>query len=67
MAQKLFEIQTGKIVNGTKLMYKNTALTSWTGDLTRLSKGESMFFNCNGLTSFTGELSNMTNGNFMFD
>ena len=44
MPKKLFEIQTDKIENGTKLMYKNTALTSWTGDLSSLTNGSNMFY-----------------------
>lgn len=36
MAKKLFEIQTDKIENGARLMYNNTSLTSWVGDLSSL-------------------------------
>ena len=66
MSKKLFEIQTDKIVNGTKLMYKNTALTSWAGDLNSLNAGNYMFMVCTSLGSFTGDLSSLTGGYFMF-
>ena len=66
MAKKLFKIQTDKIENGTKLMYENTALTSWVGDLSSLTNGTGMFFGCFNLTTFTSDLSSLTNGDNMF-
>ena len=66
MAKKLFEIQTDKIENGTKLMYNNTALTSWVGDLISLTNGSHMFRGCSELTSFTSDLSSLTDGYCMF-
>ena len=64
--RKLFEIQTDKIINGTKLMYLNTALTSWTGDLSSLTNGDMMFCSCYNLTTFTSDLSSLTSGYEMF-
>ena len=66
MSKKLFEIQTVKIENGSKLMYKNTALTSWAGDLNSLNYGNYMFMGCTALSSFTGDLDSLTGGYFMF-
>ena len=66
MAKKLFKIQTDKIENGAKLMYKNTALTSWTGDLSSLTEGRNMFAECTNLESFISDLSSLTDGYGMF-
>ena len=66
MAKKLFEIQTDKIENGSKLMYKNTALTSWVGDLNSLNLGDYMFMGCSALSSFNGDMNSLTGGYFMF-
>lgn len=66
MSEKFFEIQTDKMVYGTKLMYLNTALTSWTGNLSSLTNGEWMFRNCENLTSFNATLPSLTDGERMF-
>jgi hypothetical protein len=66
MAEKLFEIQTDKIENGARLMYGNTALMSWTGDLSSLTNGHGMFFGCSNLTTFNSYLPNLTDGSSMF-
>lgn len=66
MAKKLFEIQTDKIVNGSMLMYLNTALTSWVGDLNSLTNSYSMFRDCTNLTSFNAKMPSLTDGVSMF-
>jgi hypothetical protein len=44
----------------------NTALTSWTGDLSSLTIGSNMFNNCSKLTTFNSDLSSLTDGEYMF-
>lgn len=66
MATQLFEIQTDKIENGLSLMYSNTALSYWYGDLSSLTNGERMFHYCTNLTAFRGNLDSLTNGDYMF-
>ena len=74
MADKLFEIQTDKIVNGSRLMYNNTSLTSWVGDLSSLENGQKMFYCCYNLTALDADssgspvnLSSLTDAFCMFE
>ena len=59
-------IKTDELVNGNQ-MFKNTSLTSFSGDLSSLVNGANMFNNCTSLTSFSGDLSSLDNGANMFD
>ena len=47
-------------------MYNNTALTSWTGNLSSLTYGYWMFRSCENLTSFNATLPSLTDGERMF-
>ena len=54
------------IQNGSKLMYKNTLLTSWNEPLDSLNTGDYMFAGCSKLTSFNSDLSSLQSGTSMF-
>jgi len=63
--EPLCNIQTEMIKDGS-YMFKDTLLTSFSGDLSNLINGDFMFNGCTFLTSFDNDLSNLTTGNSMF-
>ena len=54
------------LVNGYRLFFTNTNLTSFSGDLSLLEDGSEMFYGCQNLTSFSSSLPSLTNGDKMF-
>lgn len=59
-------IDDANLVNGTSMFAGNTALTTFVGDLGKLTTGTNMFSGCTGLTTFCGNLSSLTEGTGMF-
>lgn len=60
-------IDDANLVDGTSMFAGNTALTTFVGDLGKLTTGTNMFSGCTGLTTFVGDLGSLENGEGMFD
>lgn len=55
------------LVDGTRMFYACSSLTSWTADLPNLTIGRWMFDGCKGLTSWSISLPKLTQGYYMFN
>lgn len=60
------EISFPNLLSGRN-MFRDTNLTSFSGDLSSLVDGSSMYYLSTSLTSFSGDLSNLVNGEGMFE
>jgi hypothetical protein len=58
-------VNLSKLTNG-KYMFFNSALTSFSSDLSSLTDGNHMFENCTKLTSFSSALPSLIDGGSMF-
>ena len=59
-------IDDANLVDGTSMFAGNTNLTTYVGDLGKLTTGTSMFSGCSALTTFCGNLGSLTDGTDMF-
>lgn len=59
-------IDDANLIDGTAMFAANTTLTTYVGDLGKLTIGSGMFASCTALTTFVGNLSSLTNGIDMF-
>ena len=59
-------IDDANLVDGTSMFAGNTKLTTYVGDLGKLTTGISMFSGCSALTTFCGNLGSLTDGTDMF-
>jgi predicted nucleic acid-binding Zn-ribbon protein len=59
-------IDDANLVDGTSMFAGNTALTTFVGDLGKLTTGTSMFSGCTGLVDFCADLSSLVDGTDMF-
>lgn len=59
-------IDDANLIDGTAMFAAFTALTTYVGDLGKLTIGSGMFAGCTALTTFVGNLSSLTNGIDMF-
>lgn len=60
-------IDDANLIDGTSMFAGNNVLTTYVGDLSKLTTGTNMFSGCAALTTFCGDLSSLTNGEGMFE
>lgn len=60
------KIESSKLTNGSRMMYKCHALTDWDSPLDNLVDGSEMFLECPNLTNFRANLKNLNKANNMF-
>lgn len=59
-------IDDANLIDGTAMFAGNIALTTYVGDLGKLTNGAGMFAGCSALTTFCGNLGSLTMGIDMF-
>lgn len=59
-------IDDANLVDGTSMFAGNTALTTYVGDLGKLTAGTNMFSGCTKLVNFCGDLGSLVDGTDMF-
>ena len=59
-------IDDANLVDGTSMFAGNTTLTTFVGDLGKLTTGTSMFSGCSGLVDFCADLGSLVDGTDMF-